>query len=164
MPKDFQCRNFTLLPFLCPLSGLCIRVGTQVQSVGVDEITPRAFSPWGVGGVEEQGQGPIQRCWCEPRECEICSFIHSLIHPLTLLSVMCQMLFWTLKLCLRSAAQVCLALCDSTDCRSAVSPLHGVLQARILEQIAISSFRGSSRPRKTCISCAHCFGRQILYH
>ena len=32
--------------------------------------------------------------------------------------------------------------------------VHGILQARILEWVAISSFRGSSRPRDwTCISC-----------
>ena len=35
-------------------------------------------------------------------------------------------------------------------------------QARILEWVAISSFRGPSRPRdQTCISC---IGRRILYH
>ena len=40
-----------------------------------------------------------------------------------------------------------------------------ILQARILESVAISSFRGSFQPRdQTCISCASCIGRQILYH
>ena len=91
------------------------------------------------------------------------SFTHSFIHS-TLLSVMCQILFWILKLCLCSAAQLCLALCDSMDCCSPVSSVHGILQARILEQIAISSFRGSSQPRKTCISCVYCIDRRILYH
>ena len=39
--------------------------------------------------------------------------------------------------------------------------VHGIFQARILEWVAISSFRGSSQPRdRTCISCT---GRQILY-
>ena len=42
------------------------------------------------------------------------------------------------------------------------SPVHGISQARILEWVAISSSRGSSRPRdQTCISST---GRQILYH
>ena len=40
-----------------------------------------------------------------------------------------------------------------------------VLQARILEGVAISFSRGSSQLRdQTCISCISCIGRQILYH
>ena len=42
------------------------------------------------------------------------------------------------------------------------SSVHGISQARILEWVAISFSRGSSRPRDwTRISC---IGRQILYH
>ena len=34
------------------------------------------------------------------------------------------------------------------------TPVHGILQARILEWVAISSFRGSSQPRgQTKVSC-----------
>ena len=41
-------------------------------------------------------------------------------------------------------------------------PVHGILQARMLEGVAISFFRGSSQPRdQTLISC---IGRQNLYH
>ena len=48
------------------------------------------------------------------------------------------------------------------DCSPPGSSDLGILQARILEWVAISSSRGSSRPRDpTCISCA---GRRILYH
>ena len=40
----------------------------------------------------------------------------------------------------------------------------GILQARILEWVSISSSRGSSWLRdRTCISCIFCIGRQILY-
>ena len=43
--------------------------------------------------------------------------------------------------------------------------VHGVLQARILEWVAITSSRGSSQPRDgTLVFCASCIGRQILYH
>ena len=53
------------------------------------------------------------------------------------------------------------ALCNTMDCSLPVSSLHGILQARILEWVAISSSRGSSPPRDpTRISC---IGRQILY-
>ena len=41
----------------------------------------------------------------------------------------------------------------------------GILQARILEWIAIPSSRGSSQPRDwTCVSYVSCIGRQVLYH
>ena len=45
------------------------------------------------------------------------------------------------------------------------SSVHGILQARILEWVAISSSRGSSQPRDwTQVSCVSCIGRGILYH
>ena len=40
-----------------------------------------------------------------------------------------------------------LTLCDTMDCSLPGSPVHGILQARILEWGAISSCRGSSQPR-----------------
>ena len=55
--------------------------------------------------------------------------------------------------------------CDLMDCSLPGSSVHGIFQARILEQFAISSSRGSSQPRDwTCVSCISCIGRQILYH
>ena len=39
---------------------------------------------------------------------------------------------------------LCLTLCDPTDCSSPGSSVHGVLQARILEWVAMSFSRGSS--------------------
>ena len=51
-------------------------------------------------------------------------------------------------------AQSCLTLCDPVDCKLPVSSVHGIFQARILEQVAISFSRGSSWPRDgTGISC-----------
>ena len=44
-------------------------------------------------------------------------------------------------------AQSCPTFCDPVDYRPPGSSVHGILQARILEWVAISSFRGSSRPR-----------------
>ena len=45
------------------------------------------------------------------------------------------------------------------------SSVHRTLQARLLELIAISSFKRSSQPRdQTCVSYLSCIGRQILYH
>ena len=50
-------------------------------------------------------------------------------------------------------AQSCLTLCDAMDYSPPGSSAHGILQARILKWVAISSSRGSSRPRdQTLIS------------
>ena len=46
-----------------------------------------------------------------------------------------------------SDAQLCPTVCDPMDCRPLGFPVHGILQARILEWIAISFSRGSSLPR-----------------
>ena len=46
-----------------------------------------------------------------------------------------------------SVAQLCPTLCDPMDCSSPGSSVHGILQARILEWIAIPLSWGSSWPR-----------------
>ena len=50
--------------------------------------------------------------------------------------------------------QSCPILCNPRDCSPPVSYVHGILQARILEWVAIPFSRGSSQPRdQTWISC-----------
>ena len=71
--------------------------------------------------------------------------------------------------CAHLYAHVCAqswpTLWDSADCSPLGSSVHRILQARILEWVAISSCRGSSRPRdQPRISCISCIDRQILYH
>ena len=44
-------------------------------------------------------------------------------------------------------AQSCLTLCDPMDCGPPDSSVHGILQERILEGIAIPFSRGSSQLR-----------------
>ena len=49
--------------------------------------------------------------------------------------------------------QSCPSLCDPMDASPPGSSVHGILQARILQWVAMSSSRGSSHPRdQTCIS------------
>ena len=51
-------------------------------------------------------------------------------------------------------AQSCLTLCDPVDCSPPGSSVHGILQASVLEWVAISFSRGSSQPRdRTRVSC-----------
>ena len=62
---------------------------------------------------------------------------------------------WSCFYCL--VAKSCPTLCDPTDCSPPGSSIHGILQVRILEWVAISSSRGSSRPRdQTRVSCISC--------
>ena len=50
-------------------------------------------------------------------------------------------------------AQSCPTLCDSMDCSAPGSSVHGILQARTPEWVAMPSSRGSSWPRDwTCVS------------
>ena len=59
-----------------------------------------------------------------------------------------------------NVARSCCLVAQS--CTPPGSSVHGILQATILESVAISSSRGSSRLRdRTCISC---IGRGIIYH
>ena len=58
--------------------------------------------------------------------------------------------------------QLCSTLCDPMDCSPPGSSVHGILQARMLEWVAMPSSKGSSQPRdRTNISF---IGRRILYH
>ena len=58
-----------------------------------------------------------------------------------------------------------LTLYDPIECSSLGSSVHGILQVRILEWVAMPSSRGSSRPRdQTHVSYVPCFGRCVLYH
>ena len=55
-------------------------------------------------------------------------------------------------------AQPCPALCNLMDCSLSGYSVHGALQARILEWIALPSSRGSSQPRdRTCVPCVSLF-------
>ena len=70
-----------------------------------------------------------------------------------LLSLECNQLqdlaYSSFKLKLKTeteVAQSCPTFCDPEDCSPPGSSVHGILQARILEWVAISFSRGSSRP------------------
>ena len=63
---------------------------------------------------------------------------------------------YMLSVCAQSL-QSCPTLCDPVDCTLPGLSVHGILQARILEWVAISFSRGSSQPRnQNCISCIFC--------
>ena len=72
---------------------------------------------------------------------------------------------WLTVSCCHLVIKLCLTLCDPMDFIPPRSSVHRILQARILEWVAISSSRGSSQPSDwTHISCLSGISRQILYH
>ena len=75
--------------------------------------------------------------------------------PATLMSsLLAGRFFTTRRRRRRKVAQSCPTLCDPMDCSPPGSLVHGIFQAWILEWVAISFSRGSSRPRdQTWVSC-----------
>ena len=73
--------------------------------------------------------------------------------PYTCIFLLLILPFLNLLICVL-VTQSCLTLCDPMDCSPVGSSVHGILQARILEWVAISFSRGSSEPRdQTQVSC-----------
>ena len=69
---------------------------------------------------------------------------------------------WLVGAYVCSVAQSCLIHCNPMDCSPPGSSVHESFQRTILEQVAIFSSGGSSRPRdRTHVSC---MGRQVLSH
>ena len=64
--------------------------------------------------------------------------------------------------CVCVSHSVMLTLCDLMDCSSPGSSVHEILQARILEWVAISFSRGTFLTQGSNLGLLHC--RQMLYH
>ena len=71
---------------------------------------------------------------------------------------MCVCVCVCVCVCMCSVAQSCLTLRDAMDCNPPGSSVYGILQAGILEWVAMASSRGSSQPKdRTQVS--HMAGR-----
>ena len=88
-----------------------------------------------------------------------------LFHPFLFIPLYFLLLFGTSHLQSLLVTQSCLTLCDHMDCSPPGFSIHAIVQARILEWVAVSYPRRSSWSRDwTHISCISYVGRQILYH
>ena len=83
---------------------------------------------------------------------------------------LCLTLLDPMSPCIASSALCCAkllqsypTLCDPRNCRPPGSSVHGLLQGRIPEWVAMPSSRGSSWPWDW-ISYVSCLGRQVLYY
>ena len=68
---------------------------------------------------------------------------------------------YSLDLCACSVAKLHLTVFNPMDCSLPGSSVLGISQARVLDWVAISFFRGSFQPREPAVSCT---GRWALYH
>ena len=85
--------------------------------------------------------------------CPMGSFLHGSPESLSRFPSSCRMLGAHSSI-ESEVAQSCLTLCDPMDCSLPGFSLHGLLQARVLEWVAISFSRGSSQRRdRTLVSC-----------
>ena len=88
----------------------------------------------------------LWRCLVLPLSCLYLCISHSEVNSFTLK--------WKERKKESEVAQSCPTLCNPVDCSPEGSSVHGILQARILEWVAISFSRGSSRLRVwTQVSC-----------
>ena len=98
-------------------------------------------------------------------DCKLFHYVvYQFIQPICILLNICVVStfpnYISMHICL--VAKSCPTFCDPMDCSPSGSSVHGVLQARIPEWVAISFPRGSSWPRDwTYVSC---IGRWVLYH
>ena len=82
----------------------------------------------------------------------------------TLLQMEISLLLWLSPVCVLSRFS-CVWLCNPMDHSPPDSSVYGVLQARILEWVTMSSSRGPSWPRYwTQVSSVSCIGMRVLYH
>ena len=94
---------------------------------------------------------------------EVCILLYSSTHHFEMLkhvsSCKRETIHFYLTMCICVCVS-CLFLSNSLislDCSPPGSSVHGILQARILEWVAMPSFRGSSPPRdQTCVSYVAC--------
>ena len=106
--------------------------------------------------ISRQQCGYILKDKCGNFQNEMHRMLFVLIcHPCLLvgtmsLHVFCPLCTWIVSLLTveseSEVAQSCLTLCDPVDCSPPGSSVHGILQARILEWVAISFSRGSFQP------------------
>ena len=99
--------------------------------------------------------------WCNCSFCYYKFWLQTLIlrnWAVLWVDVQLPLSFW----CKVLAAHLCLTLCDPVDCSRPGSSIHGILQARTLEWVAIPFSGGSFWPRDWTPGLRYC--RQILYH
>ena len=110
------------------------------------------YSSW---GCKESDMTEQLTHWCtdilartfEANLTQVLQIAPPLPHPVLYNRCSLAMFCTCVCVCVHAHAQSCLTLCDPVNCYPPGSSVHGISQAWILEQVAISYSRGSSWPR-----------------
>ena len=90
-------------------------------------------------------------------------YAHYHLYPLVIsLQLACPAVLPMFHLMHVLVSQLCPALCDTMDCSPPGISVHGILQARILEWVAIPFSRGGFPIQGSNLGLPHC--KQLLYH
>ena len=132
------------------------------EEKGITEDEMVGYHHWFDGHEFEQapvfGDGQGGLACCSPWGCKE----SDKIEWLNWAECICTQFTWWC-MCAKSL-QLCPTLSNPMDCSPSGSSVHGILQTRILEWVAMPSSIGSSQHRdQTQISYVSCFGRWILY-
>ena len=100
--------------------------------------------------VSENKHGYFELLKCKTQSCFGGVVTHTHTHTHTSLIKVVSVALW----CVCSVTKSCPAPCDSMDCRSPGSSVHGILQERIPEWVAISFSGGLPDPRTEPASTA----------
>ena len=132
-------------------------LGRLISILSVIQISCPFISNWGVL-VPEAHHSSAWLTWTKllvqpeckfcPSNGEICKANNCVLFTTAILRSICRVCVCVcVCVCARSVAQSCLTLCNPLDCSPPDSSVLGILQARILEWVVLSSSRGFSWPR-----------------
>ena len=109
----------------------------------------RSF-PWGLNGASPRADIYDYKLFCASTELQ-----NLTVRGTCMFSIWCVCVIYA---CMHAKSlQSHLTLCDPVDCSPPGSSVHGILQSRILDWVAMPSSKGSSQPRDwTCVSCNSC--------
>ena len=173
--------TLTLMPysssFILNQKGKCaldLLSNWEFEQLNSDHLSP--FTSCFLCKMCHKNQSPAQTTiewscqfewWTERRACP-CLIWGAEVGPWCVWGVcvcVCVCLCVFVCVCVCVCAQSCLTLCDLLECSLPGSSVHGILQARMLECVAISFSRRSSHPKDwTCISCVSCMDPLPVYH
>ena len=140
LPKSMHRTGYMCAKSLKPCPTLCDPIDGSPPGSSVPGILQARILEWVAISFFNPCMGPHR--WQPTR------LLHPWDSPGKNTGVGCHFLLQFMKEKSESeVAQWCLTLCNPTDCSMLDSSVHGILQAKILEWVAVSFSRGSSRPR-----------------
>ena len=129
LPRNWSFFFFPLREFFITERNIHLKIQCLVNTVDESEPLSQAITVFAWSTKKR-----VVLSYPDGRLCVFCWLIPDAFHPVLLL---CEYVGAQLP-------QSCLTLCNPTDCNPPDSSVYGILQARVLERVAMPSSRGSS--------------------